>query len=78
MGSFAHLKIYFRYSMEDVLGLGGQYMFKKYKEASKQFCSTKYVQILFVCNDYDYHIILDLIKMAFIVVQVSAGLLPQL
>jgi len=32
----------FWYSMEDVLGLGGQYMFRKYKEASKEFCSTKW------------------------------------
>jgi len=30
------------YSMDDVLGLGGQYMFKKFKEASKEFCSTRW------------------------------------
>jgi len=32
----------FWYSMEDVLGLGGQYIFKKYKEASKEFCANKW------------------------------------
>ena len=28
--------------MDDVLGMGGQYMFSKYKQAAKQFCATKW------------------------------------
>ena len=28
--------------MNDVLGMGGQYMFSKYKQAAKQFCATKW------------------------------------
>ena len=31
-----------RYTMDDVLGMGGQYMFSKYKQAAKQFCATKW------------------------------------
>merc|ERR1712200_283667 len=30
------------YTMDDVLGMGGQYMFSKYKQAAKQFCATKW------------------------------------
>ena len=32
----------FWYSMDDVLGMGGQYMFSKYKQAAKQFCAAKW------------------------------------
>jgi len=32
----------FWYSMDDVLGLGGQYMYNKYKTASKNFCTTRW------------------------------------
>jgi len=32
----------FWYTMDDVLGMGGQYMFSKYKQAAKQFCATKW------------------------------------
>jgi len=32
----------FWYSMEDVLGMGGQYMFNKFKQASKDFCSSRW------------------------------------
>jgi len=32
----------FWYTMDDVLGMGGQYMFSKYKQAAKQFCGTKW------------------------------------
>jgi len=32
----------FWYSMDDVLGMGGQYMFNKYKQAGKDFCSTRW------------------------------------
>ena len=28
--------------MDDVLGMGGKYMFSKYKQAAKQFCATKW------------------------------------
>ena len=28
--------------MADVFGMGGQYMFSKYKQAAKQFCATKW------------------------------------
>ena len=30
------------YSMDDVLGLGGQYMFNRFKQAAKDFCSTRW------------------------------------
>jgi len=30
------------YSMDDVLGLGGQYMFSKFKQASREFCSGRW------------------------------------
>jgi len=30
------------YSMEDVLGLGGQYIYSKYKQAASQFCASKW------------------------------------
>jgi len=32
----------FWYSMDDVLGMGGQYMFNKYRKASKDFCSSRW------------------------------------
>ena len=32
----------FWYSMDDVLGLGGQYMYRKYKQASRDFCAAKW------------------------------------
>jgi len=34
----------FWYTMDDVLGMGGQYMYAKYKEAARQFCATKWHQ----------------------------------
>lgn len=33
----------FWYSMEDVLGMGGKYMFYKYRTASKDFCATRWL-----------------------------------
>ena len=32
----------FWYSMDDVLGMGGQYMFNKYRKASQDFCSARW------------------------------------
>jgi len=32
----------FWYSMDDVLGMGGQYMFNKYKQVSRDFCSSRW------------------------------------
>jgi len=32
----------FWYTMDDVLGLGGQYMYTKFKEAATQFCASKW------------------------------------